>query len=107
MQRAAPKALVASAADAVMQKHYEPRGTQGSFVSAVLAADPKIRPKAAQDYWRLRRLQARSVVPKRGREQRKKQRLAGLDDEQRAALEDLFMRQFRMSIGVRALWEGL
>ena len=106
MQRAAPKALVASAADAVLQKHYEPRGTQGSFVSAVLGADPKIRPKAAQDYWRLRRLQARSVVPKRGRKQQKKQRLAGLDDEQRAALEDLFMRQFRMSIGVRALWEA-
>ena len=42
----------------------------------------------------------------RGRKQRKKQRLAGLDDEQRAALEDLFMRQFRMSIGVRALWEA-
>ena len=98
--------LVSKAKDTVLQKHYEPRGTQGSFVSAVLAADPKIRPKAAQDYWRLRRLQARAVVPKRGRKQQKKQRLAGLDVEQRAALEDLFMRQFRMSIGVRALWEA-
>eukprot|EP01043_Picozoa_sp_COSAG02_P086882 COSAG02_NODE_24261_length_693_cov_1.540404_1_plen_60_part_00 len=44
--------------------------------------------------------------PQRGRNQRPKNYLAELSDEQRDALEELYYGEFKGTVGVRALWES-
>ena len=64
----------------------------------------------AEEWWKSRRLLTKvrreESEVQRGRNQRPKNYLASLSDDQRDALEELFYGEFRGTVGVRALWDG-
>jgi hypothetical protein len=96
--------------DKVLTDAYKPGITQRAYVGAVLAEDSSIRPKVAEEWWKSRRLLTKvrreETEVQRGRNQRPKNYLAELSDDQRDALEELFYGEFRGTVGVRALWEA-
>ena len=96
--------------DKVLTGAYTPGITQRAYVGAVLAEDSSIRPKVAEEWWKSRRLLTKvrreESEVQRGRNQRPKNYLASLSDDQRDALEELFYGEFRGTVGVRALWDG-
>eukprot|EP01046_Picozoa_sp_COSAG06_P005413 COSAG06_NODE_240_length_19339_cov_16.770582_16_plen_550_part_00 len=98
------------ATDKVLTEAYKPGISQRQYVGAVLAKDGTIRPRVAEDWWKSRRLLVKvrreESESKRGRNQRPKDYLGELSEEQRDALEHLFYGEFRGTVGVRGLWES-
>eukprot|EP01048_Picozoa_sp_COSAG05_P011914 COSAG05_NODE_1157_length_5683_cov_2.960064_6_plen_194_part_01 len=96
--------------DKVLTEAYKPGISQREYVGKVLAKDATIRPKVAEDWWKSRRLlvkvQREESEAKRGRNQRPKDYLGELSEQQRDALEELYYGEFRGTVGVRALWES-
>jgi hypothetical protein len=98
------------ATDKVLTEAYKPGISQREYVGAVLTKDGSIRPRVAEDWWKSRRLLVKvrreESESKRGRNQRPKDYLGELSEEQRDALEHLFYGEFRGTVGVRGLWES-
>ena len=96
--------------DKVLTEAYAPGLSQREYVGKVLAKDSSIRPKVAEDWYKSRKLLTKvrreESEPQRGRNQRPKNYLAELSDDQRDALENLYYGEFKGTVGVRALWEA-
>ena len=91
--------------DKVLTEAYAPGLSQREYVGKVLAIDSSIRPKVAEDWFKSRKLLTKvrreESEPQRGRNQRPKNYLAELSDEQRDALEELYYGEFKGTVGVR------
>ena len=91
-----------------LRKLYSPKLTLNAFVARAVTEFPKLKLRDAESYWKLQRQlakdQKRTGPVRKPRKDKKSvaQRVEGLNDERRAALEDMFYRQHRGTLGVRA-----
>jgi hypothetical protein len=91
----------------VLSKLYTPKLKLNDFVLKVLKQYPKLQLKNIEEFWKTKNFRATKDVLKDKPEKTATERIAGLDKEQTEALSDLFYRQHKGSIGVRALFELL
>ena len=84
------------------------------LVAKAVLEQPKLKLREAEMYFRVRRQQdsmAKQKDPKRRMTRKDKRtatsRIDSLSDEQLKFLDDIFFRQHKGTLGVRALWEIL
>ena len=88
--------------------------TLNTFVAKAVLAAPKLKLREAEAYFKLRKQKdrlAKESDPKRQKTRKDKQsaksRIGGLTEEQLELLDDVFYRQHKGTVGVRALYELL
>ena len=88
--------------------------TLNQFVAQAVTTAPKLKLREAEQYFKLRKQKdriAKESDPKRQKTRKDKQtaksRISGLSEKQLELLEDVFFRQHKGTLGVRALWEIL
>ena len=88
--------------------------TLNAFVAQAVTAAPKLKLREAEAYFKLRKQKdrlAKESDPKRQKTRKDKQsaksRIGGLTEEQLELLDDVFYRQHKGTVGVRALYELL
>ena len=88
--------------------------TLNAFVAQAVTTAPKLKLREAENYFKLRKQKeriAKESDPKRQKTRKDKQtaksRIGGLSEEQLELLEDVFFRQHKGTVGVRALYELL
>eukprot|EP01043_Picozoa_sp_COSAG02_P062335 COSAG02_NODE_8575_length_2517_cov_1.961125_2_plen_266_part_00 len=91
-----------------------PKLKLNQLVAKAIIQQPKLKLREAEEYFKLRRQQdsiAKEKDPKRRKTRKDKKsnadRVLFFSDEQHKLLEDVFYRQHRGTLGVRALWEIL
>ena len=92
---------------AVLNTIYTPKLTLNKFVVKSLEKYPKLQLKDIQAFWKEANFKEKKETSKEAPEKTVKQRIQGLDKEQITALQDLFYRDHKGAVGVRALWELL
>eukprot|EP01047_Picozoa_sp_COSAG01_P062020 COSAG01_NODE_7824_length_3039_cov_35.591976_3_plen_349_part_00 len=92
---------------AVLNTVYTPKLTLNKFVVKSLEKYPKLQLKDIQAFWKEATFKQKKEDSKEKPEKTAKQRIQGLDKEQITALQDLFYRDHKGAVGVRALWELL
>ena len=92
----------------------EPKLKLNTFVAKAILQEPKLKLREAEGYFKLRRQQdkqAKAKDPKRRKVRKDKEtatsRIGGLSEEQQKLLENVFYRQHKGTVGVRALYELL
>ena len=90
-----------------LDKIYKPQLSLNKFVVAALDKYPKLKLQKIENFWKGKNFKASKEASKENPEKSATERISGLEKEQRNALQDLFFRQHKGSIGVRALWELL
>eukprot|EP01046_Picozoa_sp_COSAG06_P008655 COSAG06_NODE_440_length_15762_cov_75.979825_4_plen_565_part_00 len=92
----------------------EPKLKLNTFVAKAILAEPKLKLREAEEYFKLRRQQdklAKAKDPKKRKIRKDKEtatsRISGLSEEQQKLLENVFYRQHKGTVGVRALYELL
>ena len=90
-----------------LESLYEPKLSLNKFVVAALNRYPKLKLQKIEDFWKSKNFKASKEASKEKPPKSATERISGLEKEQRQALQDLFYRQHKGSVGVRALWELL